>query len=168
MSFKNVINHKFYTTITSPLGEIYLASDGEHITGLWFEKQKYFPESIFDVKKATELDIFEEASRWLDLYFSGQNPDFFPGIKPQGTDFRHKVWDVLLQIPYGSVRTYGDIAKELGVNSAQAVGGAVGHNPISILIPCHRVVGTNGSLTGFAGGVDKKSWLLENERGASC
>ena len=157
----------FFTTTSSPLGEIYLASDGEHLTGLWFEKQKYFPESILGIKETTQLDIFQETREWLECYFSGKNPDFFPDIRPQGTAFRHKVWDILLEIPYGSTRTYGDIAKELNVNSAQAVGGAVGHNPISILIPCHRVVGANGGLTGFAGGVDKKRWLLESERGSS-
>ena len=160
-------NIHFFTTTHSPLGDIYLASDGECLTGLWFENQKYFPESILDMEKTTQLDIFKETREWLECYFSGKNPDFFPKLKPRGTVFRHKVWNVLLEIPYGSVRTYGDIAKELGVNSAQAVGGAVGHNPISILIPCHRVVGANGSLTGFAGGVDKKSWLLKSERSNS-
>jgi methylated-DNA-[protein]-cysteine S-methyltransferase len=157
-------NHfSFITTTNTTLGKVYLASDGNHLTGLWFEKQKYFPMSILRLKKAPELDVFKQTIQWLELYFNGQNPDFTPSLKPEGTAFRHKVWQVLLEIPYGELVTYGDIAKKLNVNSAQAVGGAVGHNPISVIIPCHRVVGSDGSLTGFAGGIDKKIWLLNNE-----
>ena len=153
----------FTSTTDTILGKVYLASDGEHLTGLWFEHQKYFPPSLLQIKKALDLEVFKKTNQWLELYFAGERPDFTPSLKPSGTAFRHKVWDILLEIPYGEVITYGDIAKKLNVNSAQAVGGAVGHNPISIIIPCHRVVGANGDLTGFAGGLDKKVWLLKNE-----
>jgi methylated-DNA-[protein]-cysteine S-methyltransferase len=151
-----------YTTNTA-LGNIYLASDGEHLTGLWFENQKYIPLSILEMEKSSTLDIFNKTNHWLEIYFAGGNPDFTPPFKPQGTAFRQKVWDILLDIPYGEVTTYMDIAKKLNMNCARAVGGAVGHNPISIIIPCHRVVGSDGSLTGYAGGLDRKIWLLENE-----
>ena len=153
----------FITTTSTPLGKVYLASDGKHLTGLWFELQKYFPSSILHTEKAPDLEAFKKTIQWLELYFAGRNPDFIPSIQPDGTPFRQKVWDILLEIPYGEVITYGDIARKLNVNSAQAVGGAVGHNPISLIIPCHRVVGSDGSLTGFAGGLDKKTWLLKNE-----
>ena len=151
------------TTTKTILGKVYLASDGNHLTGLWFEHQKYFPSSILQLEKAPDLEVFKKTNQWLELYFAGKNPGFTPSLQPSGTAFRHKVWDVLLDIPYGKVTTYGDIAKKLNINSAQAVGGAVGHNPISIIIPCHRVVGASGDLTGFAGGLEKKIWLLKNE-----
>ena len=153
----------FTSTVNTTLGKVYLASDGNHLTGLWFEHQKYFPSSILEIEKAPDLEIFKKTTQWLELYFAGEKPDFTPSLKPSGTTFRHKVWDILLEIPYGEVITYGEIAKKLKVNSAQAVGGAVGHNPISIIIPCHRVVGASGDLTGFAGGLNKKIWLLKNE-----
>jgi len=160
------MNNKHFfliTTTDTPLGKVYLASDGKHLTGLWFEHQKYFPSSILHTEKTPDLEVFKKTYQWLELYFSGGNPDFIPSIRPHGTAFRQKVWDILLQIPYGEVITYGDIARTLNINSAQAVGGAVGHNPISLIIPCHRVVGSDGNLTGFAGGLDKKTWLLKNE-----
>jgi len=153
----------FVTTTNTTLGKVFLASDGENLTGLWFEGQKYFPPSLLEIEKVPHLDIFKKTNQWLELYFAGKKPDFTPSLQPKGTAFRHKVWDILLDIPYGEVITYGDIAKKLNINSAQAVGGAVGHNPISIIIPCHRVVGASGDLTGFAGGLDKKVWLLKNE-----
>jgi len=153
----------FISTLNTTLGTVYLASDGNHLTGLWFEQQKYFPPSLLEIEKAPDLEVFKKANQWLELYFAGENPDFTPSLKPHGTAFRHKVWNILLEIPYGEVITYGDIARKLKVNSAQAVGGAVGHNPISIIIPCHRVVGASGNLTGFAGGLDKKIWLLKSE-----
>ena len=170
----------YFTTISTPLGKAYLASDGGDLTGLWFENQKYFPPFIPNISKPNDtiaknqndiafvdangdLCIFREATEWLDIYFKGDNPEFFPKIKPEGTEFRHKVWDILLNIPFGQVITYGDIAKELKMDCAQAVGGAVGHNPISVIIPCHRVLGAKGKLTGYAGGLDKKIWLLKNE-----
>ena len=148
----------------SPVGELTIASDGENIVGLWLEGQKYFAVTLNGEVSEKSLPVFDEARRWLDIYFSGGEPDFLPPIAPRGSEFRRAVWDELLRIPYGETATYGDIAKRLGgKSSARAVGGAVGHNPISIIIPCHRVVGANGSLTGYAGGVDKKIKLLEIE-----
>ena len=155
----------------SPLGGILLAADELGLTGLWFEEQKYFARGL-PAAERMELDtpVLAEARRWLDVYFAGKEPDFTPPLHPIGSDFRKAVWDILLQIPYGKTMTYGEIAgklaEKIGLSrmSAQAVGGAVGHNPISLIIPCHRVVGTNGSLTGYAGGVDRKGKLLELER----
>lgn len=158
---------------TSPLGTILLSADDIGLTGLWFEGQKYFadlPDLNVNVNgKDHENDILKDAIRWLNIYFSGKNPDFIPALHPIGSDFRKEVWDILLKIPYGKTMAYGDIAKEIArqrgckTMSAQAIGGAVGHNKISIIIPCHRVVGTDGSLTGYAGGIDKKVKLLELE-----
>ena len=131
---------------------------------------KYFADNLPEAHTEQETPILLEAKRWLDLYFAGNKPDFMPPLHPIGSAFRQAVWNILLQIPYGQTMTYGEIARQLakkrGVSrmSAQAVGGAVGHNKISILIPCHRVVGTNGSLTGYAGGLDKKIKLLELEQ----
>lgn len=153
----------------SPLGDITLASDGEALCGLWLEGQNYFA-SILDKKnEPRELPVFTETKRWLDMYFEGKVPDFTPQISLQCSDFRKEVCRILLSIPYGKTTTYGEIAKKIAKDrgiktmSAQAVGGAVGHNPISIIIPCHRVIGTDGSLTGYAGGIDIKRWLLKLE-----
>ena len=154
----------------SPLGDILLAADKTGLTGLWLDGAKYFADNLPEAHPEQETPILLEAKRWLDLYFAGNKPDFMPPLHPIGSAFRQAVWNILLQIPYGQTMTYGEIARQLakkrGVSrmSAQAVGGAVGHNKISILIPCHRVVGTNGSLTGYAGGLDKKIKLLELER----
>ena len=153
----------------SPLGKITLAADKTGLTGLWFEGQKYFALHLEPEHEEKELPVFADAKRWLDIYFSGKEPDFIPPLHPTGSAFRQAVWQILLQIPYGQTTTYGEIAKKLAKMqnashmSAQAVGGAVGHNEISIIIPCHRVVGTNGSLTGYAGGIDKKVELLTLE-----
>ena len=153
----------------SPLGGITMASDGKALTGLWFDGQKYFAVTLSKEHEKKMLPVFEAADRWLDIYFQGKEPDFLPPLHPVGTAFRQSVWEILLQIPYGRTTTYGEIARQLAEKqkiprmSAQAVGGAVGHNEISIIIPCHRVVGTNGSLTGYAGGIDKKRKLLELE-----
>ena len=153
----------------SPIGRITMASEGTALIGLWFEGQKYFADSIKEECTEKDLDIFDDTSRWLDIYFSGKEPDFTPKILITGTPFRKSVAEIMLTIPYGKTMTYGEIAnviaKEKGIAkmSAQAVGGAVGHNEISIIIPCHRVVGTNGSLTGYAGGIDKKISLLKLE-----
>ena len=155
---------------TSPLGMILLAADDTGLTGLWFEGSKYFAAEL--PKEHTEQDtpVLLETTQWLDVYFAGKEPDFTPLLHLIGSDFRQAVWNILLSIPYGRTMTYGQIAKQLAKNtgidkmSAQAVGGAVGHNPISIIVPCHRVVGTNGSLTGYAGGLDKKIALLELEK----
>lgn len=154
----------------SPLGNILLAADEAGLTGLWFVGQKYFANTLPKKHISQETAILTKAKRWLDVYFSGEEPKFMPPLHPTGSPFRLAVWQILLQIPYGQTMTYGDIARQLakkqgvGHMSAQAVGGAVGHNEISIIIPCHRVVGTNGSLTGYAGGIDKKASLLELEK----
>lgn len=154
----------------SPLGRITLASDGEKLSGLWFDGQKYYGSTLSQEQEQGQRPIFEQTVRWLDIYFSGQKPDFTPPLFMQATPFRRAVWEIMLQIPYGQTMTYGAIAKEIagqrgaGRMSAHAVGGAVSHNPISLIIPCHRVVGTNGSLTGYAGGIDKKVQLLTLEK----
>lgn len=152
----------------SPLGGMTLVSDGTALVGLYFDGQKYAAEGLDAKRTQKNLPIFEEARRWLDVYFSGRKPDFMPVLAPHGTAFQQSVWEILRTIPYGQTVTYGAIARRIEQNtgcrmSAQAVGGAVGRNPISILIPCHRVVGTNGSLTGYAGGIDKKAYLLRIE-----
>ena len=151
------------TRYESPLGSILLAADQTGLTGLWFVGQKYFPSFSDGDFFENETPILTEAKHWLSLYFSGKEPDFLPSLHPQGSSFRQAVWNVLLTIPRGQTMTYGEIARRLNVRSAQAVGGAVGHNPISILIPCHRVVGSDGSLTGYAGGLARKEWLLHLE-----
>lgn len=153
----------FLTHYASPLGSILLAADETGLTGLWFEAQKYFPSFLGVDYQEKETPVLTETVRWLDVYFSGKDPGFLPPLHPQGSPFRQTVWDILLTIPRGQTMTYGEIARRLGVRSAQAVGGAVGHNPISILIPCHRVVGSDGSLTGYAGGVERKGRLLQLE-----
>lgn len=154
----------------SPLGGITLASDGEALTGLWFDGQKYFGDTLAEVHVSKQLSVFEQADRWLDIYFSGKAPDFTPPLCMKTTPFRKAVWEVMLTIPFGQTMTYGEIADRIANQrglekmSAQAVGGAVGHNSISLIIPCHRVVGTNGSLTGYAGGIEKKKQLLTMEK----
>ena len=154
----------------SPLGEILLAADEVGLTGLWFDRAKYYAAGLAPQSTERETPPLTEAKRWLDVYFSGKMPDFMPPLHPIGSAFRQSVWEILLQIPYGKTTTYGEIARQLSEKmglsrmSAQAVGGAVGHNKIAIIIPCHRVVGTNGSLTGYAGGIDKKGKLLELEQ----
>lgn len=151
------------TRYESPLGSVLLAADQNGLTGLWFVGQKYFPSFSDGNFFENETPVLTEAKHWLSLYFSGKEPDFLPPLHPQGSSFRQAVWNVLLTIPRGQTMTYGEIARRLNVRSAQAVGGAVGHNPISILIPCHRVVGSDGSLTGYAGGLARKEWLLHLE-----
>ena len=151
---------------TSPLGGITLASDSIALTGLYFDGETGCPPC--DAAHKKDLPVFGEVVKWLDLYFAGKEPDFNPALNPTGTAFQMSVWEILRTIPYGETTTYGAIAKQLEKNtgrrmSAQAVGGAVGRNPISILIPCHRVIGANGSLTGYAGGLDKKEYLLRTE-----
>ena len=154
----------------SPLGEILLAGTGEGLTGLWFAGQKYFAQGLPGDAAPGEDAVLAQTCRWLDRYFAGEDPGPLPPLALRGTPFRREVWDILLTIPRGEVLTYGDIAARLAQSrgiahfSAQAVGGAVGHNEISIIIPCHRVVGTNGSLTGYAGGIEKKIKLLELEQ----
>ncbi len=154
----------------SPMGRILLAADEIGLRGLWFDGQKYFARDLPAERIERETPALAEAKRWLDIYFSGKEPDSLPPLHPVGSAFRQAVWEILLQIPYGQTTTYSEIARQLAEKkglaqmSAQAVGGAVGHNEISIIIPCHRVVGTNGSLTGYAGGIERKVKLLELER----
>lgn len=153
----------------SPLGGILLAANDIGLTGLWFDGQKYFADNLPAEHIERETPILTDAKRWLDVYFTGNEPGFKPPLHIVGSAFRQKVWKLLLQIPYGQTVTYGELARQLAEKqglarmSAQAVGGAVGHNEISVIIPCHRVVGTSGSLTGYAGGIDKKIMLLELE-----
>ena len=152
----------------SPLGGMTLVSDGTALVGLYFDGQKYAAEGLDATRTQKNLPIFEEARRWLDVYFSGRKPDFTPPTAPAGTAFQQSVWEILRTIPYGQTVTYGAIARRIEQNtgcrmSAQAVGGAVGRNPISILIPCHRVIGADGSLTGYAGGMERKEFLLRLE-----
>lgn len=159
---------KYTMTYASPVGKLTIAGGYDGITGLWIENQKYFGGEQGFETQGNMPPVFEKTGEWLDLYFSGKEPDFIVPLHAKGSAFREAVWEILLTIPFGSVLTYGEIAKRLESTSgkrvsAQAVGGAVGHNPISILIPCHRVVGTNGSLTGYAGGIGKKVWLLTLE-----
>lgn len=156
---------------SSPLGLLALRSDGSSLTGLWFIGQKHFPPRLPPPDKVSaRLPLFREVRKWLDCYFQGKVPELMPAIRLEGTPFRMKVWETLRQIPYGETVTYKDIAQELAQKaqtsalSAQAVGGAVGHNPVSILVPCHRVIGSDGSLKGYAAGLDKKRWLLEMEQ----
>ena len=210
----------YSTVYRSPVGRYVLASDGENITGVWQEGQKYYMQGMpRDIIEKDDMPIFDAAKGWLDRYFAGQKPDLYElplapqgrlrwqarcekpalyelslekpalhelslaradvhisknscskpamyelPLAPQGSEFRQKVWNALCEIPYGETMTYGDIGRKIGCMSGQAVGGAVGHNPISIIIPCHRVIGSNGSLTGYAGGLETKRKLLELER----
>lgn len=177
--------------IPSPAGLLILSSNGKSITGLWIEGQKYYGSTldrnmleridggVWKLKEServpglyeekAELPVFDEARTWLDAYFKGKEPGFLPSLEPQGSAFRQMVWKILCEIPYGRSTTYGEIARKVAellgrpTMSAQAVGGAVGHNPISIMIPCHRVMGADGSLTGYAAGMDVKKMLLELE-----
>lgn len=155
----------------SPIGDILLAADDIGLTGLWFEGQKYFALYLDKEHEEKEVPLFEKAKQWLDIYFSGKEPDFTVPLHFTGTFFQNEVWKILCAIPYGQTMTYGEIAKQIAARkglprmSAQAVGGAVGHNPVSVIVPCHRVVGAAGSLTGYAGGLDKKEKLLALEKG---
>lgn len=162
----------FYSDFyNSPVGKLFMTSDGTNLTGLWIEKQKYFADAVpQDIREKSDLPVFMQTAQWLDRYFQKQNPVISElPLAPEGGEFRQMVWKILCDIPLGQVWTYGGIAKMIARKtgktkmSAQAVGGAVGHNPISIIIPCHRVVGTDGSLTGYAGGLDVKIKLLELE-----
>lgn len=157
----------------SPLGPMTMSSDGERLTGLWFDGQKYYPEAGLPACEAQALPLFDQTRAWLDRYFAGENPGPVPPLRLEGSPFRLAVWRLLQQIPRGEVVTYKAIARQLererggGRVSAQAVGGAVGHNPVSIVVPCHRVLGCDGSLTGYAGGVERKAALLRLE-GVEC
>lgn len=153
----------------SPLGKILLAADDKGLTGLWFEGQKYFARGLEAEHEEREIPVFEQAEGWLETYFSGKEPDFQLPLHFTGTEFQNQVWEILLTIPYGQTMTYGEVAGRLAAKrglphmSAQAAGSAVGHNRLSIIVPCHRVVGADGSLTGYAGGMDRKVRLLKLE-----
>lgn len=154
----------------SPLGDILLAADEAGLTGLWFEEQRHYAATLPEDVQTKEMPALMEGRRWLDIYFAGNEPDFTPPLHPIGTPFRMAVWHILLEIPYGATTTYGAIAKRLAKErglpqmSAQAIGSAVGRNPISLIIPCHRVIGRNGRLTGYAGGLHRKASLLALEK----
>lgn len=161
----------FTRTCDSPLGKITMASDGKNLVGLWFENSRFFREGLsLKTEEKPNLPVFIQTEKWLRIYFSGKEPDFLPPVLVRGSDFRKRVFEILLEIPFGKTETYGEIAKriseEKGIKqmSAQAVGGAVGRNPVSIVIPCHRVVGKDGNLTGYAGGIERKIKLLELEK----
>lgn len=157
-----------YTDLfASPLGEILLVSDGEALCGLYFEGQKYYPE-LSEAKEEPSLPIFRSARAWLERYFTGEKPWVDLPLRAAGTAFQHAVWDQLKEIPYGATVTYGELAGRLAAKqgrpcSARAVGAAVGRNPLSVIVPCHRVLGSGGSLTGYAGGLWRKRALLQLE-----
>ena len=153
---KNGTKQELTGVCYSPLGDIVLTSDGTALTGLRFAEAT-------NGKPAQDIPPLADACRWLDLYFSGARPDFTPRLAPRGTPFQQSVWRELLAIPYGHTVSYGHIAQRLQCRSAQAVGGAVGRNPIALIIPCHRVIGSDGHLTGYAYGLDRKQWLLSHE-----
>ena len=155
---------EYRTTYPSPLGELTLASDGTSLTGLWIKGQKYFGGGATLCEVQDDLPVFAAASSWLDAYFAGEetDPEDLP-LALTGTEFQQTVWQALRDIPYGTTVTYGELASRIGCGSARAVGTAVGRNPISIIVPCHRVLGADGSLTGYAGGIDCKRWLLDHE-----
>ena len=156
---------------SSPLGPITLASDGEALTGLWFAGQKHFGDTLTPETARAELPVFRQTVRWLDLYFGGRIPDFTPPLHLRGTEFRRQVWALLLLVPYGETTSYGALARLLAEQTgrpagqlARAVGGAVARNPISLIVPCHRVLAADGSLTGYAAGLERKAALLELEK----
>lgn len=159
----------YIDTFPSPVGDLTISSDGESLTGLWLADQKYFMAEVDKVEQASDLPIFQKTRAWLDRYFKGKDPGAIPAVNPQGTEFRRRVWELLIEIPYGHLTTYGELAQRMAAEkgipkmSSRAVGGAVGHNPVSIIIPCHRVVGSNGSLTGYGGGIARKIQLLKLE-----
>ena len=156
----------YYRTITSPLGDILLASDGSALTGLWFADSVTCPKTADSGMQEKPLPVFEQTEEWLRIYFSGQDPRFKPELAPHGSPFRMRVWSLLEEVPYGTTSTYGRLAhilaeeRNLSRMSAQAVGNAIKHNPISLIIPCHRIIGTDGSLIGYAGGIERKRALL--------
>ena len=155
---------------SSPIGGITMASNGESLTGLWFDGQKYFASTLSQRHMEKQLPVFDRTCEWLDLYFSGKGPDFMPHVFMCVSNFRRDVYEILMTIRFGETTTYKEVADLIAKKhriismSAQAVGGAIAHNPISLVIPCHRVIGTNGKLTGYAGGLDKKEWLLNMEK----
>ncbi len=160
---------KYLSEYSSPLGRLLLLSDEAALTALWFEGQRHAPVLTGKEETVNPPQVILETKEWLDGYFGGQRPTAYPNIRLEGTMFQKRVWEQLVRIPYGTAITYGDIAKRMAGNigmahlTARAVGGAVGHNPISIIVPCHRVIGSTGRLTGYAGGLERKEWLLRFE-----
>lgn len=154
----------YLTNYLSPIGELTLGSDGTSIKGLWLKGQKYYMRGVVECSACDNLEVFDIVKAWLDAYFSGCEPTVEVPLAPEGTEFQKRVWKALEGIPYGTTVTYGEIAKRIGCASSRAVGNAVSKNPIMIIIPCHRVIGANGSITGFAGGIDAKIALLSLER----
>ena len=160
---------QYTSSYPSPLGRLFLAAEEDGLTGAWFDGQKYFASSLNEETEEKEIPLFKDVKKWLSIYFSGKEPGFTLPLHLTGSDFQKEVWEILRSIPYGKTMTYGEIAKQIAARkrisrmSAQAVGGAVGHNKISVIVPCHRVVGAHGNLTGYAGGIDKKIKLLTLE-----
>ena len=161
----------YIQTYPSPLGNLRMASDGEALVGLWFEGQRHFGSTLKPEAVAARLPVFDQTVRWLDLYFGGEIPDFTPPLHLRGTAFRRQVWELLLQVPYGETSTYGALARLLAEQTgrpagqlARAVGGAVARNPVSLIVPCHRILAADGSLTGYAAGLERKAALLELEK----
>ena len=165
---------KYISYYNSILGKILIISNEEEVTGLYFERAKFYPKELDKDIKETESAIIEKTKNWLDIYFKGENPNFNISIKPKGTEFQKEVWKLLCDIPYGNTVTYKDIAKRIAINkgievmSSQAVGKANSKNPISIIIPCHRVIGVDKKLVGYSGGIERKQKLLEIEKIGMC
>ncbi|MEL6779113.1 MAG: methylated-DNA--[protein]-cysteine S-methyltransferase [Cyanobacteria bacterium J06597_16] len=156
-----------YAWIESPVGELLLTVNGQSLTGLYLKGQKHFPEMTDAWQESAELEIFEQVRAQLAEYFAHEREGFDLPLSPRGTDFQKQVWQSLHQIPFGQTLSYGDIAQQLGKpGAARAVGAANGRNPISIIVPCHRVIASNGKMTGYAGGIDRKQWLLRHEQNA--
>lgn len=161
---------QYINQYNSPLGKILMAADEQGLTGLWFSGQKYYAAGLNPECIEKKTQILSETEKWLDIYFSGKNLDFIPQLHLTGSAFRLEVWNILSKIPYGTTVTYSDIAENIAKQrqaakmSARAIGGAVSHNPVSIIIPCHRVIGKNHNLTGYAAGIDKKIKLLYLEK----
>jgi methylated-DNA-[protein]-cysteine S-methyltransferase len=160
---------EYIRKMTTPVGILTVSSDGQNIYGLWIEGQKHFAKTLGKNVSEQNLPVFENVQEWLDIYFSGKEPDFMPPLMPRGSPFQKSIWNILCKIPYGKTTTYGELAKQFEREnngkhtSARTVGGAVGHNPVSLFIPCHRVIGKNGNLTGYAGGIATKIKLLKLE-----
>ena len=160
---------EYIQKIKSPVGLLTVSSGGKEISGLWIEGQKHFLKTLDKDAVEQKLPVFDDVKKWLDIYFSGKEPDFLPPLSPKGSEFQRKIWKYLCKIPYGKTVTYGGLAEKFKSQnngkgmSARAVGGAVGRNPVSILIPCHRVIGKNNSLTGYAAGITVKTKLLQLE-----
>ncbi|MDR0768638.1 MAG: methylated-DNA--[protein]-cysteine S-methyltransferase [Dysgonamonadaceae bacterium] len=160
---------EYINKIKSPVGILTVSSDGQNISGLWIEGQKYFAKTLGKDVLEQDLPLFKTVRQWLDIYFSGKEPDFMPPLMPKGSPFQKTIWNYLCKIPYGQTTSYGELAKQFELEnegkpmSARAIGAAVGHNSVSIIIPCHRIIGKNGDLTGYAGGIDIKIKLLQLE-----